>query len=246
MPLTRSTRTYFGLVLTLALLAAANVFLPQGKLIGQFELPASKPVVAVAAFFMVIVIYGGLGFAGLVLSRKVGFTDLWDSDVTNRQRFLIPAMIGIGIGIFFIAADAVFQQFHSLGKIPHPPFPTSVVASISAGIGEELIFRLFLISLWVWLLSLVIPGERWRNRIFWIVASLSGLAFALGHLPSVMAIFGWNSIAEIPTPIIAEVILLNGLLSLLAASYFRRYGFLSAVGIHFWTDVVWHVIYGLV
>jgi len=43
-----------------------------------------------------------------------------------------------------------------------------------------------------------------------------------------------------------EIFLLNGVLSLFAAHYFRQYGFLAAVGIHFWTDIIWHVIWGLI
>jgi hypothetical protein len=42
----------------------------------------------------------------------------------------------------------------------------------------------------------------------------------------------------------AEIILLNGVISFFAACYFRKYGFLAAAGIHFWADVVWHVIFG--
>jgi hypothetical protein len=41
-----------------------------------------------------------------------------------------------------------------------------------------------------------------------------------------------------------EIILLNGVLSLFAAYYFRTRGFLSAVSIHVAADLVWHVIRG--
>jgi len=40
--------------------------------------------------------------------------------------------------------------------------------------------------------------------------------------------------------------LLNGLMSIFAAYYFRKYGFLAPVGIHFWADIVWHVLWGLI
>jgi len=53
-----------------------------------------------------------------------------------------------------------------------------------------------------------------------------------------------DSFSEIPPAVVTEIILLNGSLSLFAAYYFRKYGFLAPVGIHFWTDVVWHVIWG--
>jgi len=67
----------------------------------------------------------------------------------------------------------------------------------------------------------------------------------MGHLPSVIIILGLEEIGEIPFALMSEITLLNGILSLFAAYYFRKFGFLAAVGIHFWTDVVWHVVWGL-
>jgi hypothetical protein len=49
----------------------------------------------------------------------------------------------------------------------------------------------------------------------------------------------------IPIPLLLEIILLNGVLSVFAAYYFWKYGFLAAVVICFWADVVWHGIWGL-
>jgi len=242
-----SIKTYIALVIVLAILAAINIFLPQSSflpILPEQELPAPKPVLALVNVFIMLILYGGLGFIGLKLSKKLGFADIWDSRVTNKQRFLIPALVGIAIGVFFISADIILSQFHTLGPLPHPPFPTSLVASAVAGIGEEIIFRLFFISLWVWLISYVILKKRWQNQIFWIVAIFSALAFAFGHIPSVMLLFGLKNINQIPPALMSEIILLNGVLSLFAAYYFRKYGFLSAVGIHFWTDVIWHVIWG--
>lgn len=244
----RSVRTYMLLILTLAVLGAANVFLPQGSFMAAVpdqEMPASKPVMALATAGMVLVIHGGLGFLGLWLSRKLGFPEIWDSSVSNRQRFLIPALAGLGSGIFLIAADAIFARFRSVGPLPHPPFPTSIVASASAGIGEEVIFRLFFISFWMWLVSSVLLRGRWQTRVFWGVAVLSAVAFAMAHLPAVMLVYGWERLGNVPPVLLSEIILLNGLVSLLAAYLFRRYGFLAAVSVHFWTDVVWHVIWGL-
>lgn len=195
---------------------------------------------------IILVLYGGLGFVGLKLSQKLGFADLWDPKVSHKQRFLLPALIGIGLGIFFILADAIFSQFQPSGLLPHPPFPTSLVASATAGIGEELIFRLFFISFWVWLISYVLLKGKWQNQTFWIVAVLSALAFALGHLPAAMLLLEFKTVSEIPPALISEIIILNGVLSLFAAYYFRKFGFLAAVGIHFWADVVWHVIWGVI
>lgn len=180
----------------------------------------------------------------MMLSQKLGFGDLWSTTISVKQRLLIPALIGATLGVFFVLTDAILRKFHTLGPIPHPPFPTSVVASASAGIGEEVIFRLFFISFWVWLVADVILKRKWQNQIFWIVAVGSAFAFALAHLPSIMFLFGLKTIGDIPLALMSEIILLNGFLSIVAAYYFKTCGFLSAVSIHFWADVVWHVIWG--
>jgi hypothetical protein len=242
--LSASIKIYIGLIVTLAFLAAANVFMPQGTLVPTQELPTSKPVFALAVASIMLLVYGGLGFLGMVLSQKIGFAPLWSTTNAVRQRLLIPGLIGATLGMFFILADSFLSKFHTLGAIPHPPFPTSIVASASAGIGEEVIFRLFFISFWVWLVSSVILGRKWQNQIFRIVTVASALAFAFAHIPSVMFLFGLKTIGDIPLALMSEIILLNGLLSIVTAYYFKTYGLLAAVSIHFWADVVWHVIWG--
>ncbi len=238
-------KIYVGLIVVLAILSAIGVLLPQGTLPSQGA-PAPNPLLALVNACTALILYGGVGFVGIKLSQKLDFPNLLDPRISNKQRFLIPTIIGVAIGIFFILTDVIVRPFNGLGPFPHPPFPLSIVASAVAAIGEEIIFRLFFISFGVWLISRVILKGRWQNQIFWIVAVLSAIVFALAHIPSVVILFGLKSITEIPMVFIAEIILLNGVFSLFAAYYFRKYGFLAAVGIHFWTDVVWHVIWGTV
>ncbi len=240
--------TYVVLIMVLAVLGAANAFLPQGSFtatLADQPLPASKPVMALVTAATMLIVYGGLGFLGLRLSQTLGFSALWNPAVSNRQRFLTPACVGVGTGVFFIVVDALMKRWHTLGALPHPPFPTSIVASAVAGIGEEVIFRLFFIPFWMWLISTVILKGRWRDEVFWGVSMLSALVFALAHVPSVMFALGVERVNELPGALMGEIVLLNGTVSLLAAYYFRQYGLLAAVGIHFWTDVVWHVVWGL-
>ena len=242
----RSLRIYIALIFTLAILAAINVFLPQGNFVSMQELPASRPVMAIVTFFAILLIYGGLGYIGLRLSEKLGFVAIWDYDISINQRFLIPGVIGILLGVFFILVDLLFSHYFALEKIPHPPFPTSLVASAVAGIGEEVIFRLFFISFWVWLLSYVLLKNKYQNTTFWIVAILSAFAFTAAHLPSIMMLYDVRSMVAIPMPLLVEFFILNGILSLLAAWGMRKYGLLAAIGIHFWTDFVWHVVWGVI
>jgi len=242
-----STRTFILLAVLMGLLSAANILLPQGAGIPAAStqpLPASLPVMMLAVFAIVLVAYGGLGFLGLKLSQKLGIPNLLCAEVSDRQRFGLPALAGAGIGIFLILMDFVFTHFFSVGRLPHPPFPTSLLASLSAGIGEEIIFRLFFISFWTWLISYVLLRRRGLVPVYWVVSTLSALVFSASHFPSLMALQGATSISQFPVAVIVEVFLLNGALSLVAAYFFKKSGYLAAAGVHFWADVVWHVVWG--
>ena len=61
-----STRIYIGLVITYALLAAVNIFLPQGSFLPlpEEELVASVELLALINIAVVLILYGGLGFLG--------------------------------------------------------------------------------------------------------------------------------------------------------------------------------------
>ena len=121
-----------------------------------------------------------------------------------------------------------------------------MVATVAAAIGEEMIFRLFFISFWTWLVGKVILRGRGLNVVYWVAATCSALIFAASHLPSLMIILGVNDLTQLSPILLFEIFLLNGVVSIFAAYYFRKYGFLAPVGIHFWADIVWHVLWGLV
>jgi hypothetical protein len=245
---TLSNRIYVILVAIYALMALLNLFLPQGSYgapVTAEQMPASPLIIALANAGIVLVLYGGLGALGLFFSRKLSLPEILDSAVSNRQRFFIPALVGLGSGIFFVLMDLWFSPVNGIGRLPHPPFPTAIVASISAGIGEEIMFRLFFISFWTWLVSRVILRARWQTPVYAVFSFLSAIAFSMAHLPAVMFLQGWSELGQMPGMLLAEILLLNGVLSLLAAYFFRKYGFLAPVGTHFWNDIVWHALWGL-
>ena len=242
----RSNLTFFILLVILVLAAGLNSFLPQGNIATQ--LPQSqipKWQLALGGAGITFVLYGVLGFVGLVLWRKLGFPDIWDERVTNKQRFLTPALVGAALGVVLIIGDLVFSRFNGVGRLVHPPFPTSLVASISAGVGEEMLFRLFFISFWTWLVGKVILRGRGLTIVYWVFATLSAVAFGAGHLPSLMIILGVSDPSLLPPVLLLEIFLLNGLISIFAAYYFKKYGLFAPIGIHFWTDIVWHMLWGL-
>jgi hypothetical protein len=242
----RSTLTFFILLAILAVSAGLNTFLPQGEVASQ--IPQSQIpnwLIGLVSAGGTLLIYGILGFIGLILWRKIGFPDIWDERVTNKQRFLIPGLVGGGVGIGIILMDLLFIPVNGVGRLIHPPFPTSIVASISAGIGEEFLFRLFYISFWTWLVGKVILRGKGLNIVYWVVAVLAALLHGASHLPSAMLLFGASDPFTLPPLLLVEIFLLNGLLSIFAAYYFKKFGLFAPIGIHFWADIVWHTIWGI-
>lgn len=245
----RSTLTFFVLLVILAAAAGLNVVLPQGQIANPVPANPTSPIPAwqlvLGGAGITLLLYGILGFIGLFLWRKLGFPEIWEESVNNGERFAVPALVGVGLGVLLIIGDLIFSHLNGIGRLIHPPFPTSLVASLSAGIGEEMMFRLFFISFWTWLIGKVILRGRGLTIVYWVVSTFSAIAFGAGHLPSLMVILGVTNPLQFSPALLLEIFLLNGLVSLFGAYYFKKYGFLATVGIHFWTDIVWHVLWGL-
>ncbi len=238
---------FVGLILVYAFLTGLSTFLPQGAALSNLpakQMPASPGVMALASGALVLVVYGALGLIGFFLARRLGLPEIWDSRVTNTQRFLNPAMLGVAVAILLIGGDLIFARVNGIGLFPHPPFPTSIVAALAAGIGEETMFRLFFISFWTWLVSKIILRGRGLTTVYWVISILSAVVFGISHLPSIMFLHNWTTMSQVPPILIAELVLLNGIIGIVAARAFQKWGFLGPVGVHFWADVVWHVFWG--
>ncbi len=236
--------TYLLLVLLLGIAAGINIYLPMGDFVPKdMELPLPKHFFAIMTFFMMMIIYGGLGYAALRLNPKLGLPGMWKQGDSMKNIVWKPVFYGIVLGVMFIFLDIMLADFNGLGRIPHPPFPTSIVASTAAGIGEEIMFRLVVITFLLWIFGKLIKTAT-GEKTFWVAAIVSALLFSFAHLPSVMYIVGITDPMNFPLILLAELIILNGSLSLAAADLYRKHGFVSAVIIHFVLDIVWHVLYG--
>ncbi|MGK7311202.1 MAG: CPBP family glutamic-type intramembrane protease [Candidatus Longimicrobiales bacterium M2_2A_002] len=175
------------------------------------------------------------GRIGLQATRAVGFPGILDDDVSTRQRILVPALAGGLLGAGFIGVDLALAPYNGLGTLPHPPFPASVVASVTAAIGEELIFRLLLVGGGCWLLTGLVDRGPAREGVFRAVALFAAVAFTAAHLPGILYIVGHGdpAAATLHPVLLVELLVMNGALSLAAAELLRRSGLLAAIGIHF-------------
>ena len=195
---------------------------------------------------IVLVVYGLAGLAGYWLARRLGLPGIFSEDGNWRRWFWIPMGIGLLGGAVFVLGDMLFAGVNGSGRIVHPGFPASILAALSAGIGEEILFRGLVFGIWATILNWVFQRFNGRTRALWIANILAALAFGAGHLGIAMLLTGAATPADLNPVFLVELLLLNGIVGLLAGQRYMKDGLVAAAGVHFWADVVFHVLWGLV
>ena len=71
----------------------------------------------------------------------------------------------------------------------------------------------------------------------------AALAVGAAPLPVTMMAMGVSTPTALPSIVIAEVFVLSGIVGIVAGQRYMRDGLIAAVGIHFWADVVWHILW---
>ena len=244
-------------VFTILLLVFAALAFASYALVPIEQLTGGQPISpAIAAIppwqlglmnaLIVLVAYGLFGLAGIWFARKLGMPGIFREKVGWRAWVIEPFLIGIPLGILIIIGDRLFAFLGHWSGFTHPPFPLSVIASATAGIGEEILFRVFVLGLWAFLLNLILRHWKATGVALWIGNVIAAFAFAAGHLPSVMIMFHVTTPEALPPVVLIELVVLNGAVGLVCGARYMRDGLVAAAGIHFWADIVWHVIFPLI
>ena len=110
-----------------------------------------------------------------------------------------------------------------------------VFGGIGAGITEEILFRLFLFSLFFWLGSRVVRPQKTHSKeiVFWVANILSALIFGLYHLSTARLDVTMSVILSIG---------LNSLGGLAFGCLYRNKGLESAMIAHATADIIFYVI----
>jgi hypothetical protein len=221
-----STKIYLGLI---AFMVAVKVIF----LLFPSVFPLADQEVAFS--WTTILAITGMGFIGLILARRTGFPEIWDTSVSNRQRFLIPTAIGLVYGVI-----RVIQDLPSPAPV-HLQLPLSVPFYAYGALLLEIMLRLFAIPLLVWLFSNVILGGRWQTQVFWIAAIIAALYEPLPFMREQL-----SGVSGLAVPIILIKWAIEPLLlaNVVSGWLFRKYGFLAALVMRLSFYLVWHIIYG--
>lgn len=182
-----------------------------------------------------------LGAIGLWISAQLGYPGFINSALPFTSLILWPLLIGLGIGILLVGLSFVTPPRF---RIPQLRFPDSIIPYTLGGLFEEVLFRLFLLPLFVWLISYLLLGKQFQDEVFWIVAILLALVYLVMQLQGARAIFKIERISEIPPALLLSFVLASGLGSILAAYFFRMGGFVSSFSLRVGIYLVWHILWG--
>ncbi|MBN1428115.1 MAG: CPBP family intramembrane metalloprotease [Anaerolineae bacterium] len=201
--------------------------------------------------------YGVLAAIGLLLAHRIGlglpFIEGWLKKEPIWNRFprvlLVSVIVGLVGGAIIVGLDAwifgppmqtMLQDLNIvLSENIQPPAWQGFLASFEGGITEEVLLRLFMLTLLAWLGSLVSHDAEGRPSlvVLWLANILAAVLFGLGHLPATAAVgLPLNAL------VITRAIVLNGVLGLACGWLYWTRGLESAMIAHFCADIVLHVI----
>ena len=211
--------------------------------------PIAIDAVATVLSWPVILIFSLLGLAGVWLADRTGFMPALDPRVSNRQRYVVPLLVGAGIGTVASLLDLVTKGTQFLAENMgvesfNTDYPLSLFVYTSGTVIVEALFRLFPFPVLLWLISYVILKKRWQEQTFWVLAIVLSLLEPLFQLigqmtPEVMANFGPFFVT-----LFLPVLLTNYPMGVAQAYVFRRYGFLASFTLRMGYYIIWHIVYG--
>jgi membrane protease YdiL (CAAX protease family) len=187
-------------------------------------------------------------FLGLLLSKRVGLGlpllegALEGENQSAGLKSILPPSLGLGAvaGILIVLLSIPFNRLiPELGSsgISIAPWK-AFLASFYGGIAEEVLLRLFAVSLFVWIsfkIRKTSDGSPAALGI-WISIVLAAVFFGLGHLPATAQITPLTGL------VITRAILLNGIGGVIFGWLYWKKGLESAMIAHFTSDIVLHVI----
>lgn len=141
---------------------------------------------------------------------------------------LVSAILIVGLDRQFRTKMPPIQED---SQIPGPFH--GFLASFYGGIAEEVLLRLFLLTLFLFLFQWI--GFQGLFA-FWVANILTAVLFGAGHLPAAKTLFGLNSI------VIWRTIILNALGGIVFGYLYWQYSLEIAMVSHFSADLVIHVI----
>jgi membrane protease YdiL (CAAX protease family) len=246
----------FGVLSIAGLLAVLGLLPYQAEIFKQVAAHGNPPVPPLPALLLAVFIQStiSLVFAigiGLLLARKIGLgapiLSAWlGEEITplRLQSILLRSILAGLISVAIVSSLLVWvfipriPQILSANEFQYPVWKRFLVC-FYGGIGEEILMRLFLMSLLAWLL-----GKVWHRSdgfpgvgAMWTANIIAAVLFGVGHLPGAVALG-----IPINAIVVADAIIVNGLIGITCGWLYMTDGIEAAMMAHFSADIVLHVV----
>lgn len=180
----------------------------------------SKEMVALSSMIQYGIVFGlFLASIGIVLSKKIR---LWKDFKLNKKAILTTTITTIiGALILFPGDKLIFGSLSTWVSEQYTLKPTiykMIGGLLVGGIIEEVMMRLFFMSLVVFIIFKILKKKEIPTKVYVIANIIAALLFAAGHLPSTATMTTLTPI------IIIRCFLFNGCLGIAFGYLYRKYG----------------------
>ncbi|MEJ6949652.1 CPBP family intramembrane glutamic endopeptidase [Natronospora cellulosivora (SeqCode)] len=214
------------------------------------SIPFSMNVLTLVSSLQLFVIAFVLSFLGLKLARKTSFSiKILDAIFekrkvhVDRKSLLTSIISGVVLGLIIIGSDRFYFQ-NLISMLAENPPEFSVLALLAGifygGVVEEILLRLFLMSLIVWICMKIFKFDKDNifKGVYWMAIILTSVIFAAGHLPVTEMMFG-----ELTSPLLLRAFLLNGIGGLIFGYLYWKKGFEYAVISHAFAHISMQLLF---
>ena len=235
-------KTFFVL-LGLAMISIICVFpyilSVQWELLSKIGQPIE--IIFIAQFVQSIILFSIVIFLGLLLAKKMNFKlPLLEAILEkNDYKTILKSILGRSIlwGILVAVSIYVLDILFSIqGAVisthqNYAPVWQKLLAAFYGGIAEEILMRLFLMLVFVWMGVKLFKQTEPSKIVIITSIFLAAVIFGLGHLPITA------SITTITPIVIIRAIILNGIGGIVFGWLFWKKGLESAIIAHFTADI---------
>ena len=175
-----------------------------------------------------------LGIPFLFLQTKANLPNFLETNISNKQRFLTPAIIGAAFGILDVIIIKMILHPEPYTELPPflQPFPYSLFLYFSGAFEIEVFYRLIPLTLLL-LTGKWIAKGKYFNVFFWTGAALTSLREPLEQLPDGPLLFMIYSLVT------------GYIMNYLQAIHFKKSGFLASLTVRSGHYLFWHILLGV-
>lgn len=227
-----------GIVGTAAVLPYA--FTLQHDVIAKVTVPF--PLIVLASIAQTAVLLAIAIFFGQKLSSSLRLTTLALCESTGSIKEKLPGMARLAIpwgaasAVAIALVDMLFAPFTPQLTVTtaHVAVWKTLLASLYGGTVEEILLRLFVMTLIAWILGKIFRSKEpaKNNLIMWTAITLAAIIFGLGHLPVTSALTAVTPI------VVLRAVVLNGIAGLVFGWLFWKKGLETAFIAHFTADII--------